>query len=76
MAKKQPGKDPETVTLQVTLPAQVAKDLVALAELYHATPERMVASWTQTYVENLVAGLTPSGAAPETPDSSQPHRPR
>ncbi|WP_194925771.1 hypothetical protein [Catenulispora pinisilvae] len=61
MAKKEPGGDPETVTLRVPLSRQVAKDLAALAELYHATPERMVASWAQTHVENLVAGLTPDG---------------
>jgi hypothetical protein len=38
---------------------------VALAELYHATPERMIASWTQTHVDNLMAGLTPGGADPQ-----------
>ena len=75
MTKKVQGGDPQTetetptVTLAVPLPAHVARDLVALAELYHATPERMVAAWTQTHVENLVAGLTPNGAAPETPHS-------
>jgi hypothetical protein len=53
------------VTLRVPLPRRVAQDLVALAELYHATPEQMVASWVQTTVENLVAGLTPDGAEPE-----------
>jgi hypothetical protein len=41
------------------------QDLVALAELYHATPEQMVASWAQSSVDNLMAGLTPSGAEPE-----------
>ena len=62
VAKKEQGGDPETVTLRVPLPKQVADDLVALAELYHATPERMVASWAQTHVENLMAGLPPGGA--------------
>ena len=61
----QGGEDPETVTLRVPLPRRVAQDLVALAELYHATPERMIASWTQTHVDNLMAGLTPSGAEPQ-----------
>ena len=59
------------MTLAVPLPAQVARDLQALAELYHATPEHMVASWTQTHVENLMAGLTPDGAAPETPHNQR-----
>jgi hypothetical protein len=68
--KEQSGDAPETVTLRVPLPSRVMQDLVALAELYHATPERMVASWTQTHVDNLVAGLSPSGAQPpeETPE--------
>lgn len=67
---EQGGGDPETVTLRVPLPSRVMQDLVALAELYHATPERMVASWTQKHVDNLMAGLTPNGAQPseETPD--------
>lgn len=60
-AGNQGTAEPETVTLRVSLPKQVAQDLAALAELYHATPERMVASWARTHVENLMAGLTPSG---------------
>ena len=62
MANKEQDGDPGTVTLGVPLPKQVAEDLAALAELYHATPERMIASWTQTHVENLRAGLPPGGA--------------
>jgi|GEM_PF-6214092 len=62
MAEKERGEDPDTVILQVPLPKQVAEDLAALAELYHATRERMIASWTQTHVENLMAGLPPAGA--------------
>ncbi len=61
----QGGEDPETVTLRVPLPRHVAQNLVALAELYHATPERMIASWTQTHVDNLMAGLTPGGTDPQ-----------
>lgn len=61
--KQQDAGNPDTVTLHVPLPRQVARDLAALAELYHATPERMVASWTQTHVGNLMAGLTPDGGA-------------
>jgi hypothetical protein len=64
--KEQSGPGAETVTLHVPLPKQVALDLVALAEVYHATPERMVASWAQTHVENLMAGLTPDGDEPQT----------
>jgi len=37
MAEKERGEDPDTVILQVPLPKQVAEDLAALAELYHAT---------------------------------------
>jgi len=67
------GGDPETVTLPVPLPRRVAQDLVALAELYHATPEQMVASWAQTHVDNLMAGLTPDGAPPQDrPQSAVP----
>ena len=66
MAKTEQGdEDPSTVTLRVALPRRVAQDLVALAELYHATPEQMVAAWVQTHVNNLMAGLTPDGAEPE-----------
>ena len=43
--KEQGGGTPETVTLRVPLPSRVVQDLLALAELYHATPEQMVASW-------------------------------
>lgn len=69
MAKEeQAAGDPETVTLRVPLPRRVARDLAALAELYHATPERMLASWAQTHVDNLMAGLTPNGAQPQEPD--------
>ena len=57
----QSAADPDTVTLRVSLPKQVAQNLAALAELYHATPERMVASWAQRHVKNLMAGQTPSG---------------
>jgi len=67
--QQQYAGDPETVTLHVPLPKQVAQDLAALAELYHATPERMVASWTQTHVNNLMAGLTPDG---DSPDAAAP----
>ncbi len=59
----QGSNDPETVTLQIPLLKRVAQDLVALAELYHATPEQMVASWAQTHVNSLMAGLTPSDTA-------------
>lgn len=71
MTEKERGsRDPGAMVLRVTLPEQVARDLVALAELYHATPERMVASWAQTHVEHLMAGLTPGGAAPEDPTAT------
>lgn len=59
--KEQDG-DPGMVILRVPLPKQVAEDLAALAELYHATREQMIASWTRTHVENLMAGLPPGGA--------------
>ena len=62
MAKKDQGAEQGTVILRVPLPKQVAEDLAALAELYHATQEQMIASWTQTHVENLMAGLPPGGA--------------
>ena len=64
------GEDPETVVLRVALPRRVARDLVALAELYHATPERMLASWAQTHVDNLMSGLTAGGAEPQ-PDPAR-----
>lgn len=69
---EQGGGDPQTVTLRVPLPSRVMRDLEALAELYHATPERMVASWAQTHVENLMAGLTPSGAQPQDQPAPDP----
>ena len=70
---KEPGGGaPETVTLRVPLPSRVMQDLVALAELYHATPEHMVASWTQTHVGNLMAGLTPRGDQPPEQNPGQP----
>lgn len=69
---EQGGGDSQTVTLRVPLPSRVMQDLVALAELYHATPEQMVASWAQTHVENLMAGLTPSGAQPQQQPSPEP----
>lgn len=69
---EQGGGDPQTVTLRVPLPSRVLQDLVALAERYHATPEQMVASWAQTHVENLMAGLTPSGAQPQDEPSPEP----
>lgn len=65
MAKNEQGGDPETVTLRVPLPKDVAKDLTELAGLYHAAPERMVASWTRSCVENLMAGLPPFGRQPQ-----------
>jgi hypothetical protein len=58
--------DGGSVTLRVPLPGRVAADLAALAELYHATPEQMAASWVRTHVENLMAALTPGGAPPQT----------
>lgn len=67
MAYKEHGKTPETMTLHISLPKQVAQDLTALAELYHATPERMIATWAQSHVENLMAGLTPRGNQPQDP---------
>lgn len=69
--QSEPG-DPETVTLHVSLPRRVAESLIALAELYHATPERMVASWTQSHVDHLTAGLTPDGYAPAAPSTDEP----
>jgi hypothetical protein len=60
--KEEQDGDPGMVILRVPLPRQVAEDLAALAELYHATREQMIASWTQTHVENLMAGLPPGGA--------------
>ena len=62
MLKKDQSEDPNTVILRVPLPKQVAEDLAALAELYHATREQMIASWARTHVENLMAGLPPGGA--------------
>lgn len=69
---EQGGGDPQTVTLRVPLPSRVMQDLVALAELYHATPEQMVASWARTHVENLMAGLTTSGAQPQVQPPPEP----
>ncbi|MBR7826681.1 hypothetical protein KDK95_10235 [Actinospica sp. MGRD01-02] len=67
MAHDEHRETSETVTLHISLPEQVAQDLTALAELYHATPERMIASWTRSHVENLMAGLTPGGGQPPDP---------
>lgn len=53
--------------MHISLPKPVAQDLTALAELYHATPEQMIATWAQSHVENLMAGLTPSGNQPQDP---------
>ncbi|HET9173162.1 MAG TPA: hypothetical protein VFN97_27285 [Actinospica sp.] len=64
--------DPETVTLCIPLPKRVAEDLTALAEVYHATPERMAAAWVQSHVDNLMAGLTPDGAHPQDEPRPEP----
>ncbi|RIQ21254.1 hypothetical protein [Jiangella rhizosphaerae] len=57
-------------TLTVELDPERARALHALAELYHATPERMVASWAAYHIDRLVAGQTPdtvpSGWQPDT----------
>jgi hypothetical protein len=68
---KHADADAGSVTLRVPLPGRVAADLAALAELYHATPEQMAASWVRTHVENLMAALTPGGAPPQPQTQTQ-----
>ena len=46
-------------TLTITLDEARAQALDALAELYHATPERMVTSWAEYHIDRLRAGQTP-----------------
>lgn len=45
--------------MTIELDADRAAALSALAELYHATPERMVASWARYHIDRLRSGLTP-----------------
>jgi len=56
--------------LTIELDAERARALNALSELYHATPERMVASWAEYHIDRLRAGQTPdshpSGWRPDT----------
>lgn len=66
-----PARGSETVTLRVPLTRRVMDDLLTLAELYHATPERMVSAWAQTQVENLMVGLF-HGRRPTTRDARTP----
>lgn len=45
--------------LIIELDAGRAQALSALSELYHATPERMAASWVEYHIDRLQAGQTP-----------------
>jgi predicted transcriptional regulator len=53
-----------TVPVTIRLSREHARTLDDLAELYHATPERMVASWAVHQIERLSAGLAPDSEAP------------
>jgi hypothetical protein len=59
-----------TVALTIRLSREHASALNALAELYHAAPERMVAGWAVHQIEVLSAGLPPDDTPlPPTPDA-------
>ncbi|GCB01179.1 hypothetical protein [Mycolicibacterium sp. NCC-Tsukiji] len=45
--------------LIIELDAERVQALRALSELYHATPERMAASWVEYHIDRLQAGQTP-----------------
>ncbi|GLJ62392.1 MULTISPECIES: hypothetical protein [Microbacterium] len=45
--------------LLIELDVDRARALDALAELYHATPERMIVSWAEYHIDRLSAGQTP-----------------
>ncbi|MBD0670004.1 hypothetical protein [Streptomyces sp. CBMA156] len=59
-----------TAKLTIELSREHLRTLEALAELYHATPERMVASWAVHQIDRLAAGLAPDPEprAPDAPD--------
>jgi hypothetical protein len=66
---EQDGRD-RTVPLTIRLSREHARTLSELAEIYHATSERMVASWAVHQIELLAAGLSPDPAPqPVEPDS-------
>ncbi|RMI28042.1 hypothetical protein [Nocardia stercoris] len=48
-----------TARVVIELDADRARALGDLAELYHATPERLAASWVAYHVDRLRAGLPP-----------------
>jgi hypothetical protein len=48
--------------LTIHLSAEHAHALSELAEVFHATPERMITSWAEHQIERLVAGLPPDDA--------------
>jgi len=48
--------------LIIELDVERARALDALSELYHATPERMVASWAAYHIDRLRTGQTPDSA--------------
>jgi len=51
--------DARSTSVTVVLDPERARTLAALAELYHATPERLVTSWAAYHIDRLAAGLTP-----------------
>lgn len=67
--KAEPGPSSGTVPLTVYLSKEHMRALRNLGELYHATPEHMVAVWAVHQIERLAAGLVPDEGpdpAPET----------
>jgi predicted transcriptional regulator len=60
---------PGSKKLTIELDAARARQLDALAELYHATPERMVATWAASHIDRLASTPAPhSESSDATPD--------
>jgi len=51
--------EPPPRRLTIELDPERARILDALAEVYHATPERMIASWAGYHIDRLASGQTP-----------------